>query len=79
MPNNLSLFFILAIYDIFILLFPLLFSKFLTNTSYLLASNVFTQMNSDQYISAKIWGHGGSIHVDIDAGLESQMDMGIQV
>lgn len=73
MPNSLPLLFILAVSAIFILLFLLPFSVFLMNTRYFLTPNVFTQLNSDEWLSAKIWGHSGGIHIDI--GLESQMDI----
>jgi len=71
--------FILAIFTTFVLLFLLPFSEFLMNTRYFSTPNVFTHLKSDQWFSAKTWGHSGRIHIDIDIGLVSQIDIGIRV
>lgn len=73
MPKSLPLLFILAISAIFILLSLLRFSTFLTNTTLSVDSQCYTQLKTDQHVSAKIWGHGGRIHVD--KALELQMDI----
>lgn len=78
MPKSLRLLFILAISAIFILLSLLPFSTFLTNTTLSVDSQCYTQLKTDQHvISAKIWGHGGRIHVD--KALELQMDISTRV